>query len=314
MGGCDQKRGSGGARPRSPTATARPPTPNWTAGTATICPRGDRRACDHVEVLAGPPDKDPDLPDAVVRFARGRACRCVWQNELGGLTFEVGAGGGRCFVKWVPHVSDLDLGAEEDRLRWVAPFDRVPRVIASGSDDVGAWLATTPLDGDSAVSERWMERPVEAVKAIGVGLRHLHDNAPVARCTYTWSVASRLREARTRLELGTTTPEQWHPEHRRLDSGEVLAILAQPPPTVDPVVCHGDACAPNTLIDARGRWSGHVDMGRLGVADRWADLAVAGWSTEWNYGPGFESTLLDAYGIDPDHERTAYYRLLWDLA
>ena len=80
------------------------------------------------------------------------------------------------------------------------------------------------------------------------------------------------------------------------------------------VVCHGDACAPNTLIGADGRWSAHVDFDCLGVADRWADLAVATWSTEWNYGPGWEGELLAAYGIGPDSERTAYYRLLWDLA
>lgn len=78
------------------------------------------------------------------------------------------------------------------------------------------------------------------------------------------------------------------------------------------MVCHGDACAPNTLID-EGRWSGHVDLGALGVADRWADIAIATWSTQWNYGPGWEPALLDAYGIDPDPERTAWYRLLWDM-
>ena len=79
------------------------------------------------------------------------------------------------------------------------------------------------------------------------------------------------------------------------------------------VVCHGDACAPNTLLHADGRCSGRVDVGALGLADRWADLAVATWSTRWNYGPGWEGWLLDAYGIDADPERTAYYRLLWDL-
>jgi hypothetical protein len=40
------------------------------------------------------------------------------------------------------------------------------------------------------------------------------------------------------------------------------------------------------------------------------DLGVATWSTEWNYGPGWDRPLLDAYGIEPDPERTAYYRLL----
>lgn len=47
--------------------------------------------------------------------------------------------------------------------------------------------------------------------------------------------------------------------------------------------------------------------------DRWADLAVATWSTTWNYGPGWEQRLLDAYGIPPDPDRTRYYRLLYDL-
>ena len=79
------------------------------------------------------------------------------------------------------------------------------------------------------------------------------------------------------------------------------------------MVCHGDACAPNTLIGDDGRWSGHVDLGALGVGDRWADIAIATWSTQWNYGPGWERALLDAYGIEPDPERTAWYRLLWDM-
>ena len=44
-----------------------------------------------------------------------------------------------------------------------------------------------------------------------------------------------------------------------------------------------------------------------------ADLAIATWSAGWNYGPGWEPLLLDAYGVEPDPDRTAYYRLLWDL-
>jgi len=49
-------------------------------------------------------------------------------------------------------------------------------------------------------------------------------------------------------------------------------------------------------------------FGALGVADRWADLAIATWSTQWNYGPGWERHLLAAYGINRDLRRTAYYR------
>lgn len=79
------------------------------------------------------------------------------------------------------------------------------------------------------------------------------------------------------------------------------------------VVCHGDACAPNTLLDDAGRVAGYVDLGSLGVADRWADLAVGSWSLDWNYGAGYQPTFFRAYGIEPDPRRIAYYRLLWDL-
>ena len=49
------------------------------------------------------------------------------------------------------------------------------------------------------------------------------------------------------------------------------------------------------------------------MADRWADLAIATWSAEWNYDPGWQAPLLDAYGVSADAHRIRYYRLLYDL-
>jgi kanamycin kinase len=78
------------------------------------------------------------------------------------------------------------------------------------------------------------------------------------------------------------------------------------------VVCHGDACSPNTLLDDHGSYLAHVDLGQLGVADRWADLAVATYSLGWNYSGRWEHDLLDAYEIERDEDRIDYYRRLWD--
>lgn len=74
-------------------------------------------------------------------------------------------------------------------------------------------------------------------------------------------------------------------------------------PSEDLVVCHGDACAPNTLIDESGKWVAHVDLGNLGVGDRWADLAILTWSTRWNYGEGWEMNVYISYGIEPAWKR-----------
>ena len=124
-------------------------------------------------------------------------------------------------------------------------------------------------------------------------MRALHEALPVEDCPFSWSVPVRLQQAAA--------------------AGLRIDAVPTPPPIDRLVVCHGDACSPNTLIDVDGRCSGHVDLSNLGTADRWADLAVATWSTEWNYGPGWEQTFLQAYGVEPDLERTRFYRALWDL-
>ncbi|QHT58343.1 aminoglycoside 3'-phosphotransferase [Cellulomonas sp. H30R-01] len=218
----------------------------------------------------------------------------VWRNELGGLTFLLDEP--ERFVKWVPAGVPLDLDAEVARLRWAAPLTPVPTVLEAGADDEGSWLVTHPLAGRSAVDQRWVAEPLTAVRAIGAGLRALHDTLPVEDCPFDWTVEARVAAADAR-EVGPSAER---------------AALGPPPPVDRLVVCHGDACAPNTLLADDGTWLAHVDLGALGVADRWADLAVATYSTIWNYGPGYEEPLLDAYGIAPDPVRTAFYRGLWD--
>jgi kanamycin kinase len=191
------------------------------------------------------PTVPPAVPAVVHRIAAGRAVTAVWVNDLGGVTFRVGAD----------------------------------------------WLHTAGLPGASAVHPRWLARPRQAVRAIGAGLRALHDGLPVAACPFDWSVPARLP---------ALTPQQ------RDD-------LPDPPPVDKLVVCHGDACAPNTVIDGAGRCCGHVDLDQLGVADRWADLAVAALSLGWNYpGGSWDAEFFTAYGVDPDPARLDFYARLWN--
>ena len=254
------------------------------------------------------------VPAPVIAAAGGRDVSPVWVNEAGGLTFAVGEGTGRCFIKWAPAGSGLDLSGEAARLSWAGQYHPVPQPLDYGHDGTGSWLVTAALPGDNAVSARWKADPATAVTAIGKGLRALHEDLPTASCPFSWSAGQRLDDARRQAASGRLDPAGWHPCHQELTVAAALRHAAAVPPPDKLVVCHGDACAPNTLLDEDGRWAGHVDLGLLGVADRWADLAVAIWSAEWNYGPGWDGLLLDAYGVCPDAERTRYYRLLWDLS
>jgi kanamycin kinase len=262
-------------------------------------------------VIAQTPPPGLPVPPPIAALAGRDRLRPVWRNELGGLTFEITGSDARRFAKWAPAGSGLDLRPEVARLRWAAGFTPVPRVLDTGADETGAWLLTAGLPGHSAVTARWRDDPRTAAAAIGRGLRSLHDRLPANDCPFSWSAEQRLARVRA---TGRHKPAQWHPDHRNLSPREALARLADPPPVDQLVVCHGDACAPNTLLRDDGTCAGHVDLGALGVADRWADLAVATWSLDWNYGPGWQPLLLAAYGVEPDPPRIAYYRLLWDLS
>lgn len=242
-------------------------------------------------MAAGSPPDDAPVPGAVLLLAAGRPLKPLWRNALGGLTFVLGDDQ---VVKWSPpsRSGSINLTREAERLAWAAPYVSVPRVLDAGRDDEGSWMVTARLPGSSAVSPRWLADPATAVRAVGEGLRALHDALPVEACPFEWSARSRLA-----AHVDSPALDPW----REPPADDVL------------VVCHGDACAPNTLIADDGRWVAHVDLGRLGVGDRWSDLAIATYSTVWNYGEGYEDALLEAYGVQPDPGRTTYYRALWDL-
>ena len=218
------------------------------------------------------------MPDIVATIAAGRPVTAVWVNELGGETFAIGSSV-TDYVKIYPDDAAALLADEVPRLRWAQRYTPVPMVLGSGR----GWMHTAALPGRSAVDPVWSHAPETAARAIGAGLRRLHDALPVGDCPFG--------------------PPSW--------------IGSRPPPPADRlVVCHGDACAPNTLMGDDGTWCGHVDLGDLGPADRWADLAIATMSLDWNYptdeDSGWEAALLDAYGVAPDRERIAYYRARWN--
>ena len=225
---------------------------------------------------------DDPMPAVVAELAGERSIELVWRNDLGGLTFRVG----QQYVKWNPRHTGIDLERERIRLEWLAGRHPAPRVVGAGGDGDAQWLVTEAVPGEPAVGDTWRARRPEAILAIAAGLRAIH-GIPIDDFPSGWT--SEVWVGRSPVSIG-------------------------PRPSVDePVLVHGDACAPNTLISLAGEWTGNVDFGDLAIGDRWADLAVASLSLDWNFGEGHQQELFHAYGIEADDHRIRYYRALWHL-
>jgi kanamycin kinase len=223
-----------------------------------------------------------EVPGLVRSLAGGRDPELVWRNELDGLTFRIGSR----YLKWNPRSTGIDLELERVRLEWLSGRHPAPRVIDHGVDGDAQWLLTEALPGGSAVGDQWRARRPEAIRAIATGLRAIHA-VPIDDLPPEW------------------TEQVW--------VGRQPASIGPRPPIESPVLVHGDACAPNTLISVDGVWTGNVDFGDLAAGDRWADLAIASLSLDWNFGEGHQEELFDAYGIARDETRIRYYRALWEL-
>jgi kanamycin kinase len=255
----------------------------------------------------------PDVPVGVLAGMEGWEATLVWSLMPERSTWRLHAPAGEVRYLKVYHLSlGRELEAERARLNWAAVRLPVPRVLAYGVDSEREWLLTAGMPGVTGLDASLRAAPAGLVRLLGEGLRQLHA-VPVDDCPFDHRLDKDVDLAERRVAAGLVEAGDFNADHRHLTPAAALARLhALRPAREDLVVCHGDYCVPNVLFED-GRVSGYVDLGHLGVADRWADLAVATWSVTWNLGPGWEDLFLAAYGVHCDPQKQAFYRLLYDL-
>ena len=210
---------------------------------------------------------------------------------------------------WRPSAAE-----EMERTVWARSHLPVPRVLDHGATPENTWLLTEGIDGRDATNSAFREDISGLVHRLAGGLRRFHE-APVEACPFQFRIADAISLVRHRFATHQIdAARDFHPEFAALTvEAAVEQLVTSVPDGEDLVVCHGDYCVPNILL--RGpEVVGFVDLGELGVADRWWDLAVATWSITWNFGRGYEDQFLESYGATPDDARMRFYRLLYDLA
>jgi aminoglycoside phosphotransferase len=212
-----------------------------------------------------------------------------------------------------------ELADEADRAGWLRAqgFPAADVIELDGVAD-RCWLLTRTLAG-RPVSAHWAETERDrAIDAFADVARALH-GLPVGSCPFDRSLAVTLPLARSAVESDAVDLQRLDPERQGRTGHQMLASLdaAIPDQKEDLVVCHGDLCLPNVLLDSVDMTvTGLVDVGRLGSADRYLDLAlatrsIASESLNPQFGDGHVRRFLSRYGeIDPDPARIDFYRLL----
>ncbi|MBP2444802.1 APH(3') family aminoglycoside O-phosphotransferase [Rhizobium leguminosarum] len=236
------------------------------------------------------------------RDALGRSAASVFRLEGEGLPV--------LYLKVEAMEPFGELADEATRLSWLkASGLRCPDVIAHESDGERNRLLISALPGNDLASASTLT-PLARVELLAAALLDLH-RLPIASCPFDHRLESRIAVAKARMRAGIVDETDF--DGMRLGkSAEALflELESRRPDREDHVVAHGDACLPNFIASAEG-FSGYIDCSRLGVADRYQDIALACRSIAHNFGAALVQPFLDRYGMPAtDPARLDYFQLL----
>ena len=237
-----------------------------------------------------------------VQVTIGKSAAQVWRIETKGETL---------FAKTAPVHGPNRLTDEAARLTWLGrmgiPAPMVRDLFEDGGQD---WLLMSAVPGVDLT--HLAEQPDRLIAVLAEALHTLHAVDP-STCPFDLTLPAKLRAAQANVDAGWVDESDFDAAHAGWTAQAVLDwVSSHQPGTQDLVVAHGDACLPNVLA-LGGSFSGMIDVGRLGVADRWQDLALACRSIRFNCGDAFVAPFLSAYGADWDQERSDFYNALDEL-
>lgn len=244
------------------------------------------------------------------RWARNRV------GESGGAVYRLYgcAGSHDLYLKHGTGSVAEDIVAEMVRLRWLDGRCAVPAVAGFVAADGAAWLLTTALAGKTAYQRLCAapERAAAIVDAVTAFLRELHA-IPVDACPFNADHRHRLYLARRRIDAGSVDETDFDAERAGWSAQQVWdALHAAPLRSPDRVVTHGDFSLDNMLLDGE-RVTGCIDVGRVGIADRYQDLAILAHSLG-EFGAELPERMFAGYGIAaPDRCKLDFHLLLDEL-
>lgn len=206
---------------------------------------------------------------------------------------------------------------------WLQEKLLVPKVYAYETLGGKSYFLMSKLNGEAACDEKYMKNPGLQVKLLAKGLQNLW-SIDITDCPSDSGLENKLAQAKYNVENNLVDLDNVEPdtfgEKGFKNPGELLKWLYDNKPEEELVLSHGDYCLPNVIFKDNN--VGYIDLGKMGVADKWCDIALCYRSLSHNYNGRYNGQdysglndllLFEELGIKPDWEKIKYYILLDEL-
>lgn len=207
---------------------------------------------------------------------------------------------------------------------WMEGKIPAPKVLCHEIADGKSYLLMSRVPGVMSCDETYLEQPDVLMTALAEGMMLLW-NTDTAGCPQTRLLDDLLEEAKFRVEHGlvdlqNVEPETFSENGFRNPEHLLQWLLGNKPDSV-PVLAHGDYCLPNIFLQD-GELSGFIDVGDMGIGEKWRDIALCYRSLRHNFDGTYGRThhkefgpnlLFEKLEIQPDWKQIRYHLLLDEL-
>lgn len=210
--------------------------------------------------------------------------------------------------------------------KWIGKQIRIPEIFVYSVINDIAYTLMSKVDGQMLCEDSYLQHPEKLIKIAADGLKQLWQ-IDIKGCPYNTSrLSERLKAAEYNVRNGLVDVEDAEPEtfgpNGFANPEELLKWLQNNRPEEDIVLSHGDYCLPNIFVK-ENEIKGFIDLGKMGPADRWQDIAIAIRSLQHNFDGTYTDgkklldfepqMLLKELGVEFDSHKYRYYILLDEL-
>ena len=210
--------------------------------------------------------------------------------------------------------------------KWLNQQLPVPTMLAYCVKNGMAYTLMSKMGGKMLCAREYLKEPEQLIKIAAQGLKCLWEIDVTERAYQSSRLMKRLEAAEYNVmhdlvDLDNDEPETFGPNGFE-NPEELLKWLKSNRPEEDIVFTHGDYCLPNIFVTG-SKINGFIDIGKMGPADRWQDVAIAIRSLTANFAGRYSDgkkicdfnpqMFLDELGIDYNGEKHRNYLLLDEL-
>lgn len=200
---------------------------------------------------------------------------------------------GGCYLKSAPAGS---LRNEAEKTRFFHSRGLGAEVLSYLTEGDRDWLLTRRVVGEDCTHADYLAQPERLCDLLAETLRGLHE-LPTDGCPAPDYLDRYLSLAESNYRTGNYDKTAFPDSFGYASAEEAWTVLSEGRHLLEAdTLIHGDYCLPNIMLDG-WKFSGFIDLGNSGIADRHIDLFWGAWTLWFNLRTDrYRERFFDAYG------------------